>query len=160
MIEIKEQLSNGNVVDSEGDVRSIEDFIDLDGAVIDVPEPAVDTSLADARHRYEAASADYDNRLEKLADKMGSTFLARRSLEAEGIFPPAEPEQFHVDVAPVNFAQQLREQDLQAQLDATESMVDPEERERAKKEILARYRAKEEHRKRIASEPRYRTRGH
>ncbi len=175
MIEIRERLNDGvNIMDSEGDVRPLDDFIDSDGAIIDLPDPLTENAaiatadaLADAdaaftvaKERYERASEEYDDRLESLANNIGSYLLAREALAKRGIYPPVEPE--HPQLAlpeaqtTADFVQQLREDGLQQKLSATDTILDPADREKARTEILAQHRAKEEHRQRPAGEVRRR----
>jgi hypothetical protein len=100
MTYVTEQLGNGNVVTSDGDVKPEDDYTDPAGGYRELEEYTRDTTESDeltadsvaAMERYKRQCKIYDGELEAALDKYPSHDRARAYLDSKGITEPLPPE--------------------------------------------------------------------
>lgn len=167
-----ERLPDGNIVDNEGNIRPLEDFLGPDGTLDFVEdrthhfEPAgsmVNAADTDVQARYQAESDRYDALLEARVKGLGNYAMARKSLEADGIFQPVDPTENDDEVSVavtevdsvVDSARKMTDKILAERLAAAEAISDPVERARNKDYILAEHRLHEERKRQPAGPVRH-----
>jgi len=157
MTHVVEQFPTGNVVvDSEGDVRTPDDFQDADGAFIELPDRPVleiNTPVVEESATPHPEAVYYDDQLEKEADKLGSYPLARAALARRGITDPTDRIQAEINHNGAEAIRQIRRDQELARIDA---IFDPEEREKALTVFLAKERAHNDRRSDPAGPVNYR----
>lgn len=140
-----------NFAVEEGEVVPAENFKELpvsdEGSLDEQLDAEVDIHVAqelqaeaDAKAAQEKLEKEYDDQLESEASKLGGNGeaydRARSLLESKGIVPPPAP-------VPVEIgANALKTVWLNEALEKANAIQDPEERKKARNEILAKHRAK------------------